>query len=89
MHNNGQVMLTLRERLITPPVLGDPCLYDYISRIRQCYYVFLYQEERIDVFWNNLCTSAQYMFMHMLLCFGVGVLNHFGVGVLKPVKTIL
>ena len=23
------------------------------------------------------------MFMHMLLCFGVGVLNHFGVGVLK------
>ena len=40
-------------------------------------------------FWNNLCTSAQYMFMHMLLCFGVGVLNHFGVGVLKPVKTIL
>ena len=44
--HNGQVMLTLREHLITPPVFGDPCLYDYISRIRQCYYVFFFVPRR-------------------------------------------
>ena len=42
VHYNGQVMLTLREHLITPPVFGVPCLFDYVSRIRQCYYGFLW-----------------------------------------------